>query len=302
MSPVCERQTNIESRPSRTAMFAAIHRYLSLFESNPDFSSRDYLSGQFIPAYIRLTLCLRWLRQHVRKKLHRKGPGTYQYVIARTKFFDEQFLKALEANVPQIVILGAGYDTRAVRYRKSLATTKIFELDTAALQHRKSKIYKQNKVPIPDNLVFCPITFGQQSIAEVLEKHGYDSAQRTLFLWEGVTYYLTESAVLETLGFIKNNAGSTSELVFDYFYKSFIGGRYDYYGAKPLYDAVVKIDEPFLFGIEEDGLSQFISDAGFELVSRQTPEGLEKHYLSGDNGSLGKVYGFAECVHARLKC
>jgi len=301
MSLVCKRQINIGSRPSRTAMFAAIHRYLSLFESNPDFSSRDYLSGQFIPAYIRLTLCMRWLRRHVRKKLNRKGPGTYQYVIARTKFFDEQFLKALDASVPQIVILGAGYDTRAVRYRERLGSTKVFELDTAVLQLRKSKIFKKNKVPIPDNLVFCPITFGQQSIAEVLENLGYDSAQRTLFLWEGVTYYLTESAVLETLGFIKNNAGSASELVFDYFYKSFVDGRYDYYGAKPLYDAVVKIGEPFLFGIEEGGLSQFISDAGFEVVSHQTPEALEKHYLSGENGSLGKVYGFAECVHARLK-
>jgi methyltransferase (TIGR00027 family) len=302
MSPVSERQTNIGNRPSRTAMFAAIHRYLSLFESNPDFSSRDYLSGQFIPAYIRLTLCLRWLRRHVRKKLNIKAPGTYQYVIARTRFFDEQFLKALEGSVPQIVILGAGYDTRAVRYRERLGSTKVFELDTPALQHRKSKIYKQNKVSIPDNPVFCPITFGQQSIAEVLEKHGYDSAQRTLFLWEGVTYYLTESAVLETLGFIKNNAGPASELVFDYFYKSFVGGGFDYYGAKPLYDAVVKIGEPFLFGIEEDGLSQFISDAGFELITHLTPETLEEHYLSSENGSLGKVYGFAECVHARLKC
>jgi len=301
MSQMDKPQYNIEKKSSSTAMFAAIHRYLSLFESNPDFSSKDSLSGWFVPPVIKFMLGIRWFRQRVHKKLYKEVPGTYEYVIARTKFFDEQFVKALAEHVPQVVILGAGYDTRALRYQERMEGTKIFELDTGVLQARKRKIFKQNKASTPANLIFCPITFGKTSIAEVLAGAGYDSEKKTLFLWEGVTYYLTESSVLETLVFIKNNAGSGSELVFDYFYKSFIDGECDYFGAKTLSDTVTQTGEPYLFGIEEGGLSQFIAEMGFDVVCRQMPEDLEKHYLSGKDGSLGKVYGFAECVHARLK-
>lgn len=136
------KKTDIEKRASKTAMFAAVHRYLSLFESNPVFSSQDTLSGLFTSRLDKFLLGFSWVRHHVRQKLDKTVPGTYPYVIARTRCFDERFVGALQARVPQIVILGAGYD----------------------------------------------------------------STQTTLFLWEGVTYYLTESAVLETFAFIKNSA------------------------------------------------------------------------------------------------
>jgi len=295
-----DKNAAIGQRASKTAMFAAIHRYLSLFEANPDFSCKDTLSGLFIPRLGKFLLGFAWFRRRVHQKLHNKVPGTYPYVIARAKCFDEQFFKALQAQVPQIVILGAGYDTRAIRYQSQNHGSRIFELDTGVLQSRKRAIFEKNGVVIPDNLTFSPITFGKETLADALNKAGYDSTQTTLFLWEGVTYYLTESAVFETFAFIKNSAASGSELLFDYFYKSFVDGEDDYYGGKEISASVTKTGEPFLFGIEQGGLEQFLSKLGFAVASRYLPEALERKYLSSNGDTLGKVYGFAECVHARL--
>jgi len=295
------KASDIEQRALRTAMYAATHRYLSLFETNPEFQSQDSLSGLFVPALWRFLFRFAWLRHVVRNQLHNNVPGTYEYVIARTKFFDEQFARALERGIPQIVILGAGYDTRAVRQQRAIHGTRIFELDTAILQAGKKRVFERNDVSIPDELTFCPITFGKDSIANTLAEVGYDSTKRTLFLWEGVSYYLSEQAVLETFAFIKNNAASGSGLVFDYFYKSIIDGDHDCYGARELTAAVVKEGVPFQFGIESARLEQFLSDLGFDLLVRQGPEELEQQYLTSHGNRLGKVYGFAECVHAILK-
>jgi len=295
-----DKRAGIEQRASKTAMFAAIHRYLSLFEANPNFSSKDTLSELFIPRLIKFLLGFAWFRSHVRQKLQRKVPGTYPYVIARAKCFDEQFVRALQNRVPQIVILGAGYDTRAIRYQSQNLASRVFELDTGILQSRKRAIFERNGVAIPDHLSFCPITFGKHSIADVLTQVGYDSTKTTLFLWEGVTYYLTESAVLDTFAAIKKGAAPGSELLFDYFYKSIVDGRDYYYGAKEIVASVKKTGEPFLFGIEPGSLEQFLSALGFSVVAHYSPEALEQHYLSSHGETLGKVYGFAECIHARL--
>ena len=148
------KKTDIEKRASKTAMFAAVHRYLSLFESNPVFSSQDTLSGLFTSRLDKFLLGFSWVRHHVRQKLDKNVPGTYPYVIARTRCFDEQFVGALQARVPQIVILGAGYDTRAIRYRAQNYGSRVFELDAGILQSRKKAIFERNSLAVPNHLIF----------------------------------------------------------------------------------------------------------------------------------------------------
>ena len=295
-----EVSPSISQRASKTAMFAAIHRYLSLFEQCSEFSSHDTMAGLFIPAPIKLLLRFAWFRRHVRRKLHKKVPGTYEYVIARSKCFDEAFVNALHDGMQQIVILGAGYDSRAIRYQSLNQDSRIFELDTEALQSKKKKILARNRISIPDRLIFCPIIFGAETLVHALEKAGYDKTHRTLFMWEGVTYYLTESAVVETLDFINNNSGPDSRLMFDYFYQSVLDGKCEFYGASEISDSVAQIGEPFQFGIEPSMLESFMSEQGFTVLTRYPPEVLERKYLSCKGETLGKVYGFAECVSARL--
>jgi len=287
-----------DKRASETAMMAAAHRHLSLFESNPDFRTQDTLAKLFIPGLGRFWLGFAWVRRYLLKKLHKKVPGTYPYVIARTQYFDEKFVQALKTSVPQIVLLGAGYDTRANRYQEQNQASTIFELDTPALLEKKKAIFKRNNIVISDHSKLSPITFGQDDLTRVLKQAGFDPALKTLFMWEGVTYYLPESAVIETLSYIQKSAATESTLVFDYFYRSFIDGNHDYYGAREIFKAVEEVGEPFKFGIAPERLETFLAEFGFELSSHNTPADLEKHYLTSDGDLLGKVYGFAECVTA----
>ena len=119
-------------KASRTALMAAIHRFLAFKER--DFKGPDDMAKIFLPAKVKFFLSFKFIRESVKKKMRKLVPGTYEYVTARTKFFDEQFRKALEMDYAQIVILGAGYDSRAFRYNSDVKGTVVFELDETFIQ------------------------------------------------------------------------------------------------------------------------------------------------------------------------
>lgn len=172
--------------------------------------------------------------------------------------------------MPQIVLLGSGYDTRAIRHHKQNQSSIAFELDTPALLKNKQVILNRNDIKIPDRLKLYPIVFGKDDFA----------------------------AALETLSFIKDNSPVGSTLAFDYFYQSAIDGNHDYYGAKGIAAAVQEVGELFQFGIEPDNLTSFLADFDFELLSHYISDNLEQTYPSSHGEQLDKVYGFAACVMA----
>ena len=244
-----KKQATIEQRASRTAMMAAIHRFLASKEEHPNFQGPDHLAALFLPLKAKFFLSFAFMRRYVRKKLRKGVPGTYEYMLARTKYFDILFQYALEEDIPQIVVLGAGYDTRAIRFQKAIQHTKIFELDAPTTQQEKKTRLQHTNLALPQQLTFVPINFSNERLETVLLTAGYDPSQRSLFLWEGVTYYLPEEAVKETLAFIKNHSGRESAIAFDYFYTSVLEGTCEYYGAKEISESVLKFGEPFQFGI-----------------------------------------------------
>ena len=297
-----KKQSSIEQRASRTAMMAAIHRFMASKEENPNFQGPDDLAKLFLPPKAKFFLSFSFIRRSIRKKLHKKVPGTYEYVTARTKHFDNLFKHALEENIPQIIFLGAGYDTRAIRFKDSIQRTNIFELDAPTTQQHKKELLQKHNISIPLQVSFVPINFSKENMDDVLSKGVYDTSQKCFFIWEGVTMYLPEEAIKETLAFIKNNSGRGSTVAFDYFCKSFVEGKCDYYGAKELFESVSKTGEPYQFGIEEGKIESFLSENGFDVLSHYTPDEFEKTYLYDDNGEyFGKMYGFACHVYAGVE-
>jgi methyltransferase (TIGR00027 family) len=292
------KQSSIDRKASQTAMFAAIYRHIATMEKNTSFRGPDGLAQLFLPSHLRFLLRFSFAKRSIINKV----PGIYEYVIARTKFFDDLFLKALEDRIPQIVFLGAGYDTRAIRFNEFNLQTKIFELDSPYLQKKKKAIIKNNNLSIPDQLNFVPINFNNEDLETVLSKAGFDKFKQTFFIWEGVTQYLPEQTIKDTLEFIKNNSGPGSTVAFDYFYKSFVDGNLDFYGAKELYKSVNKVGEPFKFGIDEGGIDSFLDGNGFDVLANYTPDEFEKAYLYDDKGSFkGKMNDYVCHVHARVQ-
>lgn len=153
-----KNMSSIEQRASHTALMAAIHRFIASKEERPSFQGPDALSRLFLPPKANFFLSFSVIRNFMLKKLHKIVPGGYEYITARTKHFDHLFKVALEENIPQIIFLGAGYDTRAIRFKKFIQHTKIFELDAPTTQqHKKSFFIKMTSLFLQIHHLF-PLT------------------------------------------------------------------------------------------------------------------------------------------------
>jgi len=291
----------IEDKASHTALMASIHRFNATKDIRKDFTGPDELAYVFLPSKARFFLSKTFFRGIFIKKVHEKVPGTYEYVTARTKFFDEVFLQSLKEEVAQIVFLGAGFDTRALRFQHLTKGIQIYELDAPTTLEEKKRCLKRKKIVLPENLVFVPVNFNTDMLSQALLSSTYNPGKKTLFIWEGVTMYIPEIAVKETLSFIKHFSAAGSTLIFDYFNESVIKGTCTSYGADKLSESVSELGEHFKFGIEEGKAKEFLEDKGYSLIDHYSSKEFEGKFLKdADGNSFGKMYGFAGQVYARL--
>ena len=106
----------VEQKPSETALFAALRRTLANKEFGDEKFGPDYLAEYFLPPHFRFFLKFKKIQANTKEKLNEALPGLTEYMIARTAYFDSLFVDALKNEFPQIVLMGAGYDTRAYRF------------------------------------------------------------------------------------------------------------------------------------------------------------------------------------------
>jgi len=116
---------DVEQKSSETALFAALYRAVANKEFKNQELAPDYLAEFFLPSLYKFLIKFKTIRTKIKNKDKKLTPGMYEYMLARTAFFDNVFIDALNNNIPQIVLLGAGYDTRAWRFEKLNNTTKI---------------------------------------------------------------------------------------------------------------------------------------------------------------------------------
>jgi len=136
--------------------------------------------------------------------IRRPRPGIW----ARTRFFDDQVLAAISAGVPQVVICGAGYDDRALRFRSP--GVRFFELDHPATQADKAR--RLRAMGALGDVILAPADFTGDSADAVLDAAGHDAAQATLFLCEGLLIYLEQAVVRRLLAGLRSGAASGSSL------------------------------------------------------------------------------------------
>ena len=135
-----------KNKPSQTALLTAFYRSVGNQEYNLAAVGSDYLAKHFLPLFLKFLIKNRTLRMKGVKKFSKRMPGVFEYVLARTAFFDDIFIEALDRKLTQIVFLGAGYDTRAYRYANSNAESKIIELDDSDTQRRKIQHLKKHHI------------------------------------------------------------------------------------------------------------------------------------------------------------
>jgi methyltransferase (TIGR00027 family) len=229
------------------------------------------------------------------------APGAYEYMIARTAFFDQVVKQALLDGLSQLVLLGAGYDSRPYRFRELARETKIFELDAPPTQQRKREILARARVPRPPQLKFVPIDFGAENLAVLLLKHGFSRSEKALFVWEGVMYYLSAEAVDRTFASIKSISPAGSSICFDY--ASISPQALSEERTKKLREHMKSehAGEPARFGIPDGQLPQFLSELGYQIIENLGPAEMEARYLTlRDKSSIGKVPVLFSLAHAEV--
>jgi methyltransferase (TIGR00027 family) len=222
--------------------------------------------------------------------------GSYEYVIARTKYIDAVFSRALADRFDQILLFGAGFDTRALRLQGKARQTGIFELDAPATQEAKIGQYRRRRLGIPSNLVFVPIDFDRESLTKKLDQAGFKRDTKSLFILEGVLMYLQPLSVDQQFQTIRELAKTGSEVVFDYIYASVLRREYLYYGEEGFADAVAKAGEEWRFGIEKGEIEQFLSRYGLELRDHRDARELEEMYFKDPSGRIVARVNGTHCL------
>jgi methyltransferase (TIGR00027 family) len=279
---------SVEYRPSETAMGAATLRALAAMDERKEMKGPDYLAELFLPEEHKSPLKDKAIREWVMK--NRIAPGMYEFMIARTAFFDHVVEQTLLENIPQIVFLGAGYDSRSYRFKEIIKNTRIFELDIQPTQQRKMELLHQASISIPDQLVFVSINFKTDNIGDILNRAGFHRNQKTLFVWEGVTYYLSAKVIDDTLNVIASNSPAGSLICFDY--ASHSPDRLNDEGSKKIREMMRSNypGEPTQFGIKDGEIKSFLSSRGYNIIEHLNSTEMERKYLNFHDGSSeGKV-------------
>jgi methyltransferase (TIGR00027 family) len=228
----------------------------------------------------------------------RMSKGALEFIIARERYIDD-FLKAcLSEGLDQVVILGAGFDTRAYR-TVGIGKTRVFEVDHPNTQTVKLKRLMKAVNPLPVNVHFIPVDFDTQRLSERLPAGGYNVRGKSLFIWQGVTMYLTPEGVDSTLDFIANHSGPGSAVIFDYFHNEILHDM-----SRPevrmLHRALRVTGEKAIFGIDEGRIEPFLAQRGFRDIRNVTAGDLKRLYFTGPNAGRALNTG-VDIVSARVK-
>jgi len=226
-----------------------------------------------------------------------RGPGVWEFLAVRDRYIDDYLETCLSQGLEQLVILGAGYDARAYRFEALKSGVKVFEVDHPATQAVKLKKVAAILGARPAHVTYVPIDFDQQTLAERLFDSGYDERHKTLFIWQGVTQYLTPQAVDDTLAFVAEHSGPGSSIIFDYMDAALLRGAPRHGEISSMRRNRRLSGESLVFGIPIDSIQEFLEERGFTQVKNADHVALEKAYYSGSRPrKVADGYAIASAV------
>jgi methyltransferase (TIGR00027 family) len=289
-----------QEKPSFTADLMTAYRTIESKKSADLRICYDPLAQYFLSAEMKAK-GIRGFRRKIRRRVFELlGPGWPAYYVARTRYLDDYLQSSLEAGIKQLVILGAGYDSRAYRFEGLKEKTKVFEVDHSATQQVKIAKVKEIFGGVPGHVVFVSIDFDKEPLEQRLLESGYDRYLKTLFIWEGVTPYIKAEAVKGTLAFIAKNSGQGTSIIFDYTIPSVVNGTCNRREAKTWRRGAKNAGEPLQFGIDQETIEDFLGQIGFYQVDNVTGEFLKNAYFTGVNLKR-EITPIMAIVHATVK-
>ena len=283
-------------RGSRTAQHNALFRALDARRPRGSRVADDRIAVRFLPLEFRAVAELAragFVRRRIEAFIDAKWPGPRAGVVTRTRLIDD-IANARLPDVTQVILLGAGFDSRAYRL-PAMQSRVTFEVDHPSTQAVKRRVVRR-AVGLAPNVRFVPVEFGRDDLADALTRAGHHPDEQTLVIWEGVTNYLTADAVAATFGTIASVVASGSPVVFTYIDRRMLDGTLSFDGASESAEHVRRVGEPYTFGFDPTELSEYLALSGFEMLRDTSVADAAARY-EGNGASTG--YAYYHVVEAR---
>jgi methyltransferase (TIGR00027 family) len=237
--------------PSRTAEYMALFRALESAGPPDRRLFEDRAAQSFLKPSLRaLALAARVppLRSAIVAFIDRRWPGPRPSGVVRTRVIDDFVTGAVRDGCTQLVLLGAGYDTRATRL-PAVASSTVFEVDHPVTQARKREaVGALADRARSERIRYVPVDFERDPLPPALTAAAFDPDRRTCIVWEGVFSYLTPEAIDLTLAALVQLCAPGSQILLTYVDQRSLDGQ----GARPQawFSAVRDVGEPFRTGLD----------------------------------------------------
>jgi methyltransferase (TIGR00027 family) len=259
------------ARPSRTALRVALRRAAHQLYDAPPLVLDDPIA---VPI----------LGETYREELHRTptrpdrpfSVGLRAFLVARSRYAEDNLATAVAHGVTQYVLLGAGLDTFA--HRNPYPQLRVFEVDHPATQQWKLELLEASGLSNPPNLIYTAVDFERQSLSERLLSTGFNASEPTFFAWLGVVPYLTLEAFRATIAFVGSQPAG-SGMVFDYSQPRSALPFFEQLAHDSLASRVQQAGEPFQLFLTppeiaaELGAFRKIEDIGFTEINARYFDG-----------------------------
>lgn len=204
--------------------------------------------------------------------------GLRALLVVRSRVAEDELARAVAAGVQQYVVLGAGLDTFAYRNPHSAAGLRVFEVDHPSTQQWKRNCLSEAGIVLPGNLTFAPVDFEHGTLAQGLAEVGFRNDLPACFSWLGVTMYLTEATIMDTLGYVAALAKGSS-ICFDYRVSATLLNPIERMIGELMGQRVAAAGEAWLSAFEPEVLQKQMLAQGFSEADTYDAEILNQRYL-----------------------
>lgn len=199
------------------------------------------------------------------------------HVVLRSRYAEDHLAAAQRRGITQYIVLGAGFDTFALRQPAWAKSLKIFEVDHPGTQNLKRAHLAAAALEMPANLAFASIDFEHESLLDGLLRQGVTLDEPTFFSWLGVTMYLNEAAIDSALLSVAA-LPSGSEIVLTFLQPP---ESTSHTAASRLAERVAGSGEPFVSYFEPEAMAAKLAAAGFTKLEFLSPDDANTRYYTG---------------------
>jgi len=266
--------------PSRTAEFMALFRALETARPGFRHLFKDRLARSFLSPSLRRVAAfsrLPGIYDILARIIDNRWPGARTSGIARTREIDDLTVEALSGGTKQVVLLGAGFDSRPYRL-SGMERATVYEVDHPATSDRKREIVKRALKGVPANVRFVPMDFNRDNLDEKLNRAGFKPSLPTFIIWEGVSNYLSPEAVDSTLAWC-GRAAVAGRVAFTYIDKKVLDNPGLFCQTDRISNLLKGVGERWTFGLNPEELHSYLERRGLSLEGdSNATQYREKHF------------------------